>query len=198
MKAKFALFDEYQLQKHNKTKKKAKPKPVTSASPIDAIVEDIDKLYGDNEEGFDFFPEEDETDAVNGPENLTIKNLVRTLHIKDPGYYVMGILGKNYPKSPEEFSRSRLDGSWDETLAGSRMKLKTAFTWETELSEKGNCAQAWEGLILARKLPYMAAMRNLRNIFLANVKAEAFPVEDEVHTATPSLETASDNSLSKI
>ena len=53
------------------------------------------------------------------------------------------------------------------------MKLETAYTWETELSKHGNTATAWEGLIMARKLPYMAALRNLRNLFLANMNEEA-------------------------
>ena len=114
--------------------------------------------------------DEEESDSRKGPEKLTLKNLIRTLHIKDPGEYVMGILGKNYRKSEEEFKKTRLDGAWDESRAGQRMKLATAITWETELSAKGNNAEAWEGLINARKLPYMAALRNLRNIFLAGVR----------------------------
>ena len=73
-------------------------------------------------------------------------------------------------QSEEEFKKTRLDGAWDESRAGQRMKLATAITWETELSAKGNNAEAWEGLINARKLPYMAALRNLRNIFLASVR----------------------------
>lgn len=47
--------------------------------------------------------------------------------------------------------------------------LKTPYTWETELSEKGNTAEAWIGLIDSKKLPYMAALRNLRNMLNAKV-----------------------------
>ena len=67
----------------------------------------------------DIVPESDDSDsssddepAVKGPEKLTMKNLIRTLHIKDPGHHVMGILGKLYPKSEKEFKLTRLDGSW--------------------------------------------------------------------------------------
>lgn len=43
--------------------------------------------------------------------------------------------------------------------------LQTPYTWETELSAKGNKAEVWEQLINSKKLPYMAMLRNLRNIF---------------------------------
>lgn len=42
--------------------------------------------------------------------------------------------------------------------------LAIPFTWETELSAKGNNKETWNGLI-EKGLPYMAALRNLRNIF---------------------------------
>ena len=47
-----------------------------------------------------------------------------------------------------------------------------AYTWETELTKQGNVAAAWEGLIDSRKLPYMAGLRNMRNIFLCDINAE--------------------------
>lgn len=43
-------------------------------------------------------------------------------------------------------------------------QLQTPFTWETELSAKGNTKETWEGLIESKRLPYMATLRNLRNI----------------------------------
>ena len=85
----------------------------------------------------------------------------------------MSILGKKYPASEEEFKTTRLDGVWDAEKAGKRMQLKTAFTWETELSTKGNVPEAWEGLIDARKMPYMAGLRNMRNIFLCDINPES-------------------------
>ena len=84
----------------------------------------------------------------------------------------MSILGKKYPESEESFKNTRLDGFFDPQLAGQRMRLKTAYTWETELSKLGNVAAAWEGLISSRKLPYMAGLRNMRNIFLSDINPE--------------------------
>ena len=165
MKMKFEKFDEYQLQKHNKNRKRPKKtKKDDSALDLDAV-----HSAGDSDNEDDVEPEK----LFKGPEKLTIKNLIRTLHINYPGYYVMAILGKTYPKTIEEFYASRIDGEFKEELAGKRMKLETAYTWETELSKHGNTATAWEGLIMSRKLPYMAALRNLRNLFLANMNEEA-------------------------
>jgi 60 kDa SS-A/Ro ribonucleoprotein len=53
--------------------------------------------------------------------------------------------------------------------------LEAPFTWEVQLSTKGNNADVWHDLIWARdengrrKLPYMATLRNLRNILKAGV-----------------------------
>ena len=47
-------------------------------------------------------------------------------------------------------------------------KLETPYTWETELSAKGNTAKVWEELIDSKKVGYMALLRNLRNILNAN------------------------------
>lgn len=50
--------------------------------------------------------------------------------------------------------------------------LKTPYTWEVQLSEKGNNTKTWEGLLDSKKLGYMALLRNLRNILNAGVSAE--------------------------
>lgn len=42
--------------------------------------------------------------------------------------------------------------------------LETPYTWETELSAKGNTKEVWEQLIDSNKVGYMALLRNLRNI----------------------------------
>lgn len=47
-------------------------------------------------------------------------------------------------------------------------KLEVPYTWETELSAKGNNADTWKALIDSGKVGYMALLRNLRNILLAN------------------------------
>lgn len=42
--------------------------------------------------------------------------------------------------------------------------LETPYTWETELSAKGNSKKVWNELIASGKVGYMALLRNLRNI----------------------------------
>lgn len=42
--------------------------------------------------------------------------------------------------------------------------LETPYTWEVELSTKGNTKEVWTELINSKKLGYMALLRNLRNI----------------------------------
>lgn len=50
---------------------------------------------------------------------------------------------------------------WQRLLAD---ELATPVTWETQLSERGNTREVWEELIAERKVGYMAALRNLRNM----------------------------------
>lgn len=47
--------------------------------------------------------------------------------------------------------------------------LEIPYTWETQLSEKGNTKEVWEKLIESKKVGYMALLRNLRNILQAKV-----------------------------
>ena len=101
-----------------------------------------------------------------------LKRLVRLLHISDPANLVMGIVGKKYPENKEVFRQSRLDGVFDQMMAGKRMKLKTPVTWETQISLKGNNASVWEMLIDEKKLPYMATVRNIRNLLLAGISQQ--------------------------
>lgn len=54
---------------------------------------------------------------------------------------------------------------WKRLLNG---ELETPYTWETELSAKGNNKETWEALIDSGKVGYMALLRNLRNILKAN------------------------------
>ena len=54
---------------------------------------------------------------------------------------------------------------WKRLLNG---ELETPYTWETELSAKGNNAETWKNLIDSGKVGYMALLRNLRNILNAN------------------------------
>lgn len=56
-------------------------------------------------------------------------------------------------KETEELFRKMLDET-----------LETPYTWETELSEKGNTKEVWDELISSGKVGYMALLRNMRNI----------------------------------
>ena len=47
-------------------------------------------------------------------------------------------------------------------------ELEIPYTWETELSAKGNNAKTWKELVDSGKVGYMALLRNLRNILNAN------------------------------
>lgn len=48
--------------------------------------------------------------------------------------------------------------------------LEIPYTWETELSAKGNTKEVWEQLIDSGKVGYMALLRNLRNILKCQPK----------------------------
>lgn len=63
------------------------------------------------------------------------------------------------PKDAEQ------SATWKRLLEGN---LETPYTWETELSAKGNTKEVWESLIASKKVGYMAILRNLRNILNAN------------------------------
>ncbi|XP_039355050.1 telomerase protein component 1 isoform X4 [Mauremys reevesii] len=100
---------------------------------------------------------------------FSLKALIRWLHISKPAQHVMSLLGCRYPSDLNSFSRSHLPGPWDPTRAGTRMKLPQPQTWDRQLSQRGNTAAVWEELIDSGKLPFMAMLRNLRNIILAGV-----------------------------
>ncbi|KAG5476688.1 hypothetical protein CUR178_03861 [Leishmania enriettii] len=53
---------------------------------------------------------------------------------------------------------------FDARRAGQRMHLPVPETWETLLSKEGNTGRVWDALISANAVPYMALLRNLRNI----------------------------------
>ena len=46
--------------------------------------------------------------------------------------------------------------------------LEVPYTWETQLSTRGNTKEVWEELIDSKKVGYMALLRNLRNILEAD------------------------------
>jgi len=147
MVSKFPDFDAYQLGKYNKErsiKRKIKKQKEEKASNPDAKVPDTKPM-------------------------LTLKQLIRQLHISQPSLNVMCLLGKKYPLTESVFKELGLPGKFEEDRSGRRMKLPTPETWETLLSEKGNKASTWEELIEHKKLPFMAMLRNLRNLIYTGV-----------------------------
>lgn len=63
-----------------------------------------------------------------------------------------------HPKQPSDIIKKILDE-----------KLKTPFTWETQLSQSTDKKKTWEELINSEKLGIFAIVRNLRNYLNANV-----------------------------
>ncbi len=104
-------------------------------------------------------------------QKVPMKKLIRTCHIDAPKYEVMCILGKKYP-GKEEFEKAFPGKRFEEPKVGKRMHLPVPITWETELSAKGNKPEVWSELISTNKLPYMAMLRNLRNLILTGVPAK--------------------------
>jgi len=151
MVAKFPEFDVYQLGKYNKDKSKPPP---TKKDP---------NVLPDDEDG------EEEPEKTRYDFRCTMKYLIRVLHISQPVYETMCILGKKYPETREAFMTAKLPGEFNEEMAGKRMKLPTPETWETEISLKGNKASTWQSLIDHNKLPFMAMLRNLRNLLNAGI-----------------------------
>ncbi|OWK09250.1 TEP1 [Cervus elaphus hippelaphus] len=84
---------------------------------------------------------------------------------------MFSLVCSRYPSNLQAFYRSHLPGPWDSSRAGKRMKLARPETWERELSLRGNKATVWEELIDSGKLPFMAMLRNLRNLLRAGISA---------------------------
>eukprot|EP00971_Amphidinium_carterae_P333880 6468877-Amphidinium_carterae.2 len=95
---------------------------------------------------------------------ISMKGLIRLCHISEPHEMVMKVLGKRYPETQEGFVESGLPGEFESERSWERLKLKEALTFQTQLSKKGNVKESWEELIDKNGLPFMALMRNLRNI----------------------------------
>ena len=64
--------------------------------------------------------------------------------------------------APKDEEQSK---NWKDLLEGT---LQTPYTWETEISSKGNTREVWEELIDSEKVGYMALLRNFRNILNAD------------------------------
>ena len=144
---KFPAFDLYQLGKYNKERniKRKLKKQRAKAEKAGVILPPPEKPP------------------------VTLKQMIRQLHMSQPPFAVMALLGKRYPTTLEEFRSAGLPGNFDPNLASTRIKLPVPETWETMLSEKGNKASTWESLIDHKKLPFMAMLRNLRNLIITGV-----------------------------
>lgn len=187
MGTKFTEFDAYQLAKYNKdgSKKKKPNKDKEEKGKLKAqkVEKERVKKYSTDFPSLKASAQECESDSedssvvLSESENeeelerlsFTLKQLIRKIHISDPVEYVMCLIGKRYPEDPETFRKSRLPNMWDQDRAGKRMKLPTPETWETQVSTKGNKASTWQDLIDRNKLPFMAMLRNIRNLIIAGV-----------------------------
>uniref|UniRef100_A0A8C6DQZ2 Telomerase associated protein 1 n=1 Tax=Moschus moschiferus TaxID=68415 RepID=A0A8C6DQZ2_MOSMO len=177
MRDKFAQFDEYQLAKYNPRKHRAKRRPRRPPHPPK------EHTFSQTQTNLPRFiwPLRDEqrlfettyssVSEKKSEQRFTLKKLVQRLHIHEPAQLVQALLGCRYPSNLQAFSRSHLPGPWDSNRTGKRMKLARPETWERELSLRGNKATVWEELIDSGKLPFMAMLRNLRNLLRAGISA---------------------------
>ncbi|KAK3531414.1 hypothetical protein QTP70_019258 [Hemibagrus guttatus] len=169
---KFKQFSEYQLAKYNtrkhrckNSKKKSKVKEVSPEK-----WEGWSRLVGAEPHDFQKYLKMDQRAAADKKQNeFNMKKLIKRLHIKEPAEFVMAILGKKYPADVRAFWRSGLSGVWQSGRANQRMRLKQVETWETRLSQEGNNATTWEQLIDNNSLPFMAMLRNLRNMIMQGI-----------------------------
>ncbi|KAM7400175.1 hypothetical protein PAMA_004735 [Pampus argenteus] len=145
---KFKQFSEYQLAKYNTRKHRCKHNRNRRKNKLEAKkVVTVDKKQSE----------------------FSMKKMIEKLHIKEPAEHVMAVLGRKYPADVKAFTRSGMKGVWDRTRAGQRMKLKQPETWERLLSLEGNKAATWEKLIDNKSLPFMAMLRNLRNMITQGI-----------------------------
>jgi len=150
MTAKFAEFDEYQLAKYNKNRRRVKSdicnkKSKSRISKQSGSYPLLDGL-SDNEimsektmeiDDGEINQQKRKSENKNCNEiekGFTLKRLVRLLHIDKPVFHVMAILGKRYPSNQNDFYASRLPGTFEENMAGNRLKLATPMTWETQIA----------------------------------------------------------------
>lgn len=174
---KFQEFSEYQLAKYNTRKQRgkhaSKKKKEKKTSVVRGLkfgkklrtLENLCKLLENQ-------PEPPTPAEKKTKDKFSMKHLIQRLHISKPANHVMSLLGCRYPKDLNSFSRSGLEGPWQSDLSGQRMKLTQPVTWERELSQKGNTGPVWEYLIDNHKVPFMALLRNLRNLIRAGVSGK--------------------------
>ncbi|XP_056092464.1 telomerase protein component 1 [Rhinichthys klamathensis goyatoka] len=169
---KFKQFTEYQLAKYNTRKHRCKHnKKRKKGEKISAAQW---KMWGDLVRVDDsilkqYLESQNRATKDKKQSEFNFKKMIKRLHIKESAEHVMAILGKKYPSDLKAFSRSGLSGVWERERAGKRMKLKQPDTWECKLSQEGNKAATWEKLLDGKSLPFMAMLRNLRNMISTGI-----------------------------
>lgn len=169
---KFKEFNEYQLAKYNTRKHRCKhnklrPKAKKSNSQE---LERWAKQIGTDGATLERFLDTTKRAVIDKKQSeFSLKKMIKRLHIKEPAQHVMAILGRRYPGDMKTFTHSGLKGIWERDRAGQRMKLTQPDTWEHKLSQDGNKAHTWEQLIDNRSLPFMAMLRNLRNMITQGI-----------------------------
>uniref|UniRef100_A0A1A8DN79 Telomerase-associated protein 1 n=3 Tax=Nothobranchius TaxID=28779 RepID=A0A1A8DN79_NOTKA len=168
---KFKEFSEYQLAKYNTRKHRCKHyrKKKKAEKPSAPQMARWAKWLRSHPVLLEKFMEGNKPAVDKKQSQFSLKKLIRRLHIKEPAEHVMAILGRKYPSDAKAFTRSGLKGEWDRERAGQRMKLKEPQTWERLLSLEGNKAATWEKLIDNKSLPFMAMLRNLRNMITKGI-----------------------------
>ncbi|TRY98943.1 hypothetical protein DNTS_016997 [Danionella cerebrum] len=169
---KFKDFTEYQLAKYNTRKHRCKHSK--KKNKIENISPEDWKKWGELVKVDDlvlkkYLTSQNRAKMDKKQSQFSLKKMIKRLHIKESAEMVMAILGKKYPNDVKAFSRSGLTGVWDRERAGKQMKLKQPDTWERKLSQEGNKAATWEKLIDEKSLPFMAMLRNLRNLITVGI-----------------------------
>ncbi|XP_039671900.1 telomerase protein component 1 isoform X3 [Perca fluviatilis] len=170
---KFKQFNEYQLAKYNTRKhrcKHSRNRREAKKPNAQQLKQWAGLLRSDESILTKFMQGERSKTVVDKKQSeFSIKKMIKRLHIKEPAEHVMAILGKKYPADLKTFTHSGIKGAWDRERAGKRMKLKEPETWERLLSLEGNKAATWEKLIDNKSLPFMAMLRNLRNMITKGI-----------------------------
>ncbi|XP_049888722.1 telomerase protein component 1 isoform X1 [Epinephelus moara] len=170
---KFKQFNEYQLAKYNTRKHRCKHSRNRGKAkkPTGQQLKQWANLLRSDASILEKFLQVEGSKVVvdKKQSEFSIKKMIKKLHIKEPAEHVMAILGRKYPADVKAFTQSGMKGTWDREKAGKRMKLKEPETWERLLSLEGNKAATWEKLIDNKSLPFMAMLRNLRNMITKGI-----------------------------
>ncbi|CAH8296212.1 unnamed protein product [Schistosoma turkestanicum] len=102
------------------------------------------------------------------PISFTLKDVVRKLHISRPAFNVMCILGKLYPADITAFSKMGLEGDWDASKGGVRMKLPIQSKWKLGLAA-GKSRTTWAKIIMSGDLCHESILTNLKGILCSRI-----------------------------